>query len=153
MQLCSFVQLQLRPRWCSGCCWPSARPKAIAGGFPGLRGDTEAGTVLTLSEEEGKEEGGRGGGRGKGGKGNLTTIALSCRSVPHIVALSIVSIVLMLSMHCPALTCSDQEWIAIWKVCCSCYQLYQQHLVSLPFQLYQCLQCTHLQFPALTCID
>ena len=53
------VRVQLvQPRWCSTswcsrCSWPSARPKAIAGGFPGHRGDTEAGTE---EEEEGEEE-------------------------------------------------------------------------------------------------
>ena len=54
------VRVQLvQPRWCSTswcsrCSWPSARPKAIAGGFPGHRGDTEAGTEE--KEEEGEEE-------------------------------------------------------------------------------------------------
>ena len=50
------LQLQLQPRWCSALLL-SARPKAIAGGFPGHRGDTEAGTELPPSEE------------GEGGKG------------------------------------------------------------------------------------
>ena len=45
------LQLQLQPRWCSALLL-SARPKAIAGGFPGHRGDTEAGTE---EEEEGGE--------------------------------------------------------------------------------------------------
>ena len=47
------LQLQLQPRWCSALLL-SARPKAIAGGFPGHRGDTEAGTEE--KEEEGEEE-------------------------------------------------------------------------------------------------
>ena len=46
---------ELQLQWCSGCCWPSARPKAIAGGFPGHRGDTEAGTAVLKPHQRGEE--------------------------------------------------------------------------------------------------
>ena len=47
---------ELQLQWCSGCCWPSARPKAIAGGFPGKhRGDTEAGTAVLKPHQRGEE--------------------------------------------------------------------------------------------------